>query len=669
MKAESNSIHSITAEIQRDADGKPKAFLLKHDKERIALEPGKAWTQLDSFKWVNRGLIDEPRGFHVLSDGSVDIHGEHIQLGEPDSAHRLEERITEHFEVLPPHPARPQAPAHHQPKAVLGLKKVLFKVRVDKLGHLMVACFRLGERTEAGIRGIEGLIHEGLMLKPAHIHLDPLLRYVEIDDARFESSPAGAQALEACLNDHYSPEIKENGAAAIEIKANVAAASGFDIHFFTVRAGARFEVRTHLSQDSLDVLQDHVKCQLLRPEILLRLSPPHLIIRRRRHDGGEEKIPELPDIHYLHVSAAELQRIFNHPLIRRTAPGASLEPEAAPQPASSDVLELRVSRSSEKRLFLDLEVVRADKTLTRAFTHHNVAELQHAGAFRPDLEVALSLDGHTLTVLRLGSGERHLLEIHADSPDAILDEATELLTMALRPPQNPFATTSSPPAPQKLNTAAPEPAPVSIAAATPAPVPAQCPPAAPPPAPEPAIIAPPLINPELDALFAESDPVQTNLQTFRRLEACLGLQKQSVRISLEWVFNDRHFEILSFTHPNVSDLLEIRSNDFIGFYLTHINEHRVLLDYAHLGKRIEWGPDKACLQTSVTADPEEFSGRALLGMALLDQNRFGFVVTPAFKRWVQPREALYGSKTGIRFITVEDVAAAPEQYPLVWPLP
>ena len=437
MNSENDSVNLLTADRQLDQDGNPKAFRLRNREEKITLEPGKTWAQLDTYKWVTRGLIEEPSGFHVLANGAVQIHGEQIELEDAQGLAKLEENINKRLEAVVHPPPRPPALIHPSTESAAGPTKVRFKVRLDKLGHLMVASFRGSERMETGIRGLDSLVRNGLMLKPGTIHIDPLLRYVEIDEVRFDSNAAGAEALENRLNSSYAPVLKDDGHAAIEIRPNAAAASGFDIHFSTSRAGARFEIKGHLCQEQLDVLQDSVKCQLLRPGIVLRISPPHLIIRRRRPDGGEEKIPELPDVHYLRITAAELQRILNHPLLRRGAVAAEAPASNAAEEGPPAITEIRVVRNPRGKLFLGMEMVSARGTRTNAFTHHNVAELQHAGVFRSNLDVVLSLDNRTLTIFESATHTEERIGVDNSSADTDLHKASEMLTAALKPGVDP----------------------------------------------------------------------------------------------------------------------------------------------------------------------------------------------------------------------------------------
>src|SRR5438045_4370017 len=113
------------------------------------------------------------------------------------------------------------------------------------------------------------------MLKPGNNQLDPMQRYIEIDGVRFESNLAGAEQLEAALNTRYAPTLKAAAENAVDIRENRASPTGFDIHFATYRVGTRFDVKGHLTQQQLDILQDPVKSNLLQRGIILRLSPPH----------------------------------------------------------------------------------------------------------------------------------------------------------------------------------------------------------------------------------------------------------------------------------------------------------------------------------------------------------------------------------------------------------
>src|SRR2546422_632140 len=177
-------------------------------------------------------------------------------------------------------------------------------------------------------------------------------------------------------------------------------------------------------------------------------------------------------------------------------------------------------------------------------------------------------------------------------------------------------------------------------------------------------------GPQLDhqilALFSEADPFRINTEIFRRLGPRFGIAVQDVRLSLPRVFEDRRFEIISFDEQEIENVLELRSEDFYGFYLSHISEQRIDFVYACRGTHIEWGTDKCVLQPSVTADAMEFRGSALLGLAQTRDNQFVFVVTTSYKQWASPREQQY-REAFAHFLTADELAAGADQYRFIWP--
>jgi hypothetical protein len=707
-----NTDLKITANKHHDAEGRPKVFTLTLGHETVTLDPGKTWIKADAFKWVTRGLMEEPQSFHVLADGTVDVNGEKIGLLDHDGQTKLEHEMNKRH--TPPVATKAPAAVSSRVAAVAQAPRsdhVQFKIKIDHLGHLMVECHRGSERVETGVRGLPGLIQNGLMLKPKILHVDPLLRAVEIDGVRFECNEAGAQQLEAALNARYSPRLQSEGDAAVEVKENPAASTGFDIRFFTVRAGARFEIKGHLSQDNLDILQDTNRCGLLKAGIVLRLSPPFLLMRRRRHDGSEEKIPELPDIQYRHIAAHQLQKILNHPLIRRAGGAASPDTETLPGESSKEIVAMQLERNPHNKSLLWLKcLTNQGGAEGKAFTHHNVADLQHAGVFRPELDVTLSLDHRTLGILNKTTNQEEKITVDINSADEDLAKASEMLTAALKPPTSKptrsgveLKPSSEPPdgmaenvrqasrmpvqeAPRLTTDAAAMPGPPSnhIPAEQTSPV-AESHIEAPSPSAseasktrvlEPTTVAPPQVeqpkpeDPPLDAavlaLFKETDPLRINLEVFQRLTQRLELPVQDLALSLERVFENRRFQVVSSTHPEVTSILELRSSEFTGFYLSHVSERKVLLVYARDGKHIQWGTIKCELQASVASEPDEFRGSALLGLAINRAGHFVFVVTPEYNNWSKSRAKTY-EEAEVHFATVKEIAAAPGDYSLIWP--
>ncbi|HOY60857.1 MAG TPA: hypothetical protein PK640_22265, partial [Verrucomicrobiota bacterium] len=367
----------LRVEIERDAEGKPRAFTLTLAEQTVVLRSGTSWLKTDEFKWVTRGLIEAPQSFQVEPNGTVDINGEKIALDDPEGAAKLEHELNKHHAVAPKKKAAPKTVAAPD---VSGPRVPHFDVKLDQFGHLVIVCTRGLERVETGLRGLPSLVQNRLMLAPKQCHVDPLHRGIELDGTFYEATQDGARQLAETLNARYAPSPEDDQDTAIEIKDNPAAATGFDIHFVTVVSGARFEVKGHLSQEKLELLQDSAKCDLLQPGVILRLTPPHMLFRRRRPDGGEEHIPELPDIQYRRITAPELQRLFNHPIIRRggeSAAAAALHSHEQ----DDDLVELRVTRNpqNKKVLWLETPTTAGGATAGRAFTHHNIADLQEAG--------------------------------------------------------------------------------------------------------------------------------------------------------------------------------------------------------------------------------------------------------------------------------------------------
>jgi hypothetical protein len=324
----------------------------------------------------------------------------------------------------------------------------------------MIECVRGMEHLETGLRGLHGLVQGGFMLAPETLRIDALQRAVEIDGTRFDCTVDGARQLQETLNARYAPELQPDDQNLIQVRDNPASATGFDVEFVAIHAGGRLEVKGHLSQERLTLLQDHTRCDLLRHGIILRLSPPYLLVRRHRPDGGEERIPDIEDVHYLRATAVELQQILNHRLVRRTE--ATPDPNlASPTPVSGEpprIRELRLVRNRQSRLFLWLEChyTQGKAIDGRAFTHHNVAELQQRGAFQARYDVTLSLDHRRLGILNLETREEQVVSVDYQSGDDDLGRAGQLLTAALSPDQKPQ---QHPAATRRLDPVSPRPPP------------------------------------------------------------------------------------------------------------------------------------------------------------------------------------------------------------------
>ncbi|MEW6157950.1 MAG: hypothetical protein AB1813_10990 [Verrucomicrobiota bacterium] len=714
----------VAADFEHDMEGNRKGFALRLGPESISLLPGKTWVQLDRYKWVTRGLIEGPQSFQVSADGTVAINSDRIHPNEPDALQRLENEINKrHTVVAPPKPAVPAARS-----AVSGAKarpdKAQFKVKVDHLGHLMIECWRGEERMETGLRGLPSWVTSGVLLPPKQVHVDPLQRYVEIDGARFEINAEGAHQLEELLNAKYAPSLQNDHDIAIEIKESSVSATGFDIHFTTIRAGARFEVKGHLCQEYLDILQDPVRCELLQPGIMIRLAPPYLLVRRKRPDGGEEKIPEFPDIQYRRVTAAQLQQIFNHPCIRRSATGDAHKTHTIDEPLTN-LATVRIARDlkNKQALWLHCEFADGSEPVTKALTHHNIAEMQQNGCFQPQFDVALSFDNRELSILNAETKVEEKFTLSDTSGDGELAKISEVLTAALRPPdeaskissvektaaprneiEKPVSNaksvseilnaSSSGPASDsssrtELKSTPPKPATNSTMQRAESSIPPKAsetvqdsPPALPLSSSSAPVVAEPKQTaaepakqelPEDSAVsadappgFVETDEVRIAKELFPRLSARLGIAIQEGYFSLYRVFEDRLFEIINLNRHEIDNLFDLRGAEFRGFYITHINEQKVHFVYAARGAHIEWSPQRCVLQPAAGAEPVEFKGQALRGLAL-DQNQgFVFIVTPEFKIWIKRYEKNCAD-AGVHFVSVREFPSARASLELVWP--
>ena len=711
MNPDHQSTKKITAGIKYDSEGKPIMFILSRDNETVTLDPGKTWLRADTFKWVTRGLIEEPQSFHVSADGTIEINGEKIRLHSPQGVTQLEHEINKSHKL---ESASQQASASSAaPKTKIptfDIHKIVYRVRIDALGHLLIEAHRGHERVETGLRGLSTFIHNGLMKRPADLHVDPLQRHVEIDHFRFDCSKEGAQRLEDFLNAKYAPSLDETGENSIEVRDNAASATGFDIHFVTNTAGFRNEIKGHLNQEKLDILQDSSKCDILRPGVLLRFVPPHLLIRMRRSDGGEEHIPELPDIEYRHITAMELQRVLNHPLIRKTkGPGSAALPliQSAVQLESIKVVKDPLNLTT---LWLECISKQGDVLERKAFTHHNVLEMAHHGIFSDEYDVSVSVDNRTLTIANKITHQTKSLTVRPDSNEEHLKEAGQWLTATLKhkdiqlpqaiveAPKNPIenltaqssssetetqkrmeeAKTHEQQTPQALSSeialqtvnipktsisASPKEKvdpPITAAENHPTPNLPDLEPVHPMP-------IHPAPNPIILDAFKNLNSRDVILGVFGQLQDHMDLTPQTFYLSMPRIFENRQFDVLNMYQTEIESVMDLRNESFCGFYLSHINEEKIILVYACQGIHIEWGQTRCLVETSITAEPEEFSGAGLLGLAVNKEGHCVFIVQSAYRQWIKHVEKHFHA-INIHFMTVDELAIKCAELDLLWPV-
>jgi len=452
---------------------------------------------------------------------------------------------------------------------------------VDHLSHLCIEASRGEERSETGLRGLPGLVKNGLLLPLPEYRVDPLQRSIEIEGVQYEASDSGAAALEQLLNQRFAPKARPPGDRQISIRENPASSTGFDIRFVTSLSGMRVEVKGHMNQDRLNILQDASKCDLLRPGILIRLIPPLLLVRRKRPDGGEERIPELPDIQYRRATAAGLQELFNHPLLRKgelpqtsappippvavEPPEAHAPPPTLPSPADRPAARLPLAEAPSRAP----DPNREPRAVPPAQPTASAVELQASETSKTQEQSELE---------KVGLAREH----------------------------------------------------------------------------------------ELEALFCETDPLRIHDSIFRHLHRALQVELQDVRLSLPRVFENRRFEVLSFSHPSISELGDIRCEEFYGWYLSHVEPRDLLLVYACAGCHMEWGSRRCVLQSSLRAEAEEFSGSGVRGLLQDSQGKCVFIVSQPFKSWVRSREADC-RRALLRFLTVPDLASSSDSFTYIWP--
>ncbi len=545
----------VIARVELHPDGTPRGFILRAGAETAALVPGHSWTQVDHFKWVTRGLIEPPQSFHVHADGSVDLNGESFSPGDPAAAEAFTRLLNaRHVAKVTPRAAPPRREVN--PTAARG---VVYHVRLDPYGHLLIRAQRGTEQTETGMRGLAHLATEGWTRPFQSLHVDPLQRFVELNGHRFEPTAEGATALEAFLTAECAPPRSASGADSVVVRENPASSTGFDIAFHVTRAGARAEIHGHLNQETLDALQDAGHSDLLQPGVVLRLAPPFLYFRRRRPDGGESTIPEIGDVKYRSTTAQQLQHLLNHPAIRR---GGGVALDAAGSPAS---------------------------------------------------------------------------------PDSTMPAPSS-------PPLPPPAAVASPPTP----------APRRDAPTSTAPKPPPLPPTPPKSADEPT---------PFPAPFTETrDPHLIHEAVFRALAEASGHAVQDLRLSLDRIFHDRRFEVVSFDDAEISSVLQLRAASFHGVYLVHLAHERLDLVMAHHGVHFEWGTDRCLVQPSAGAESAEYPQSALLGLARQPGGGWAFVVTPRFREWSKRFEPAC-REAEIRILDPYEFATEGHTLERLWPPP
>jgi hypothetical protein len=250
-----------------------------------------------------------------------------------------------------------------------------FHVELDLRGQVHIHCLE-GKKSLATVgftvAGFNSLQEQGLMRKPGALAIGALHDWVEIDGelCSFEKGRNEAARLEQLLNERYLPEANLGHSRSVAFFHNVASATGFDIQYPCRVEGTVASHRYHLSQESLDLLQDPDHCGLLHKEIMVKLMPPNLVFKKKTPNGGEQYLLRSPDneveltdvfgsrkalllsepLNLMHLTPAELAAIFNHPVINRYAKASTVPPPSvsASEPRSQPTATNPVSQSESK---------------------------------------------------------------------------------------------------------------------------------------------------------------------------------------------------------------------------------------------------------------------------------------------------------------------------------
>jgi hypothetical protein len=345
--------HVITVSKTRlsaEGNGNPaEIFTLTLGDETIQLLPLRNWGQLDVYKWRVQGkLPGTPAGLEVTFE-HVKIGGETVGIGDPDGCTKLQNAFDEWLTLENNDLALARKALGSRPRSTTSSssregaqQSVQFRVASDKRGQVHIKCLRGAETlTSVGltVQGFNGLFNQGLMRKPRTLVVGALHDWVELDGdlCSFEHGNDDTAKLEKLLNERYAPLTEFGAGKDILVFANAASPTGFDVQFSVTVGGVSENRRRTLNDAALELMQEPIRCGLLRPGLIIKRSPPTFIFKRKTPDGGEaylEKTEEntvrvLGDdgrerqialsqpVNYTRLSVVELMAVFNHPAVTR----------------------------------------------------------------------------------------------------------------------------------------------------------------------------------------------------------------------------------------------------------------------------------------------------------------------------------------------------------------
>jgi hypothetical protein len=341
-----------------------EVFTLTLGGETIQLLPFRNWGQLDVHKWRVQGkLPGTPAGLEIAFD-HVKVGGESVPVNDPDACRKLEDAFNEwlalekeNLEVARKRTQARPAPAASGLPREAAPQKLHFRVEVDKRSQVHIHVMRGNEAlASVGLtaQGFGGLFSQGLMRKPRVLDIGALHDWVELDGelCSFEHGNNDAAKFERLLNEKYLPTETLGLGKDILIFANAASPTGFDIQFPVTLGGVSETKRRTLNDAALELLQEPARCGLLQPGLIIKLSPPTFIFKRKTFDGGEAYLEKTPGnlvrvvaddgrerlidlsqpVNYARLSVVEMMAVFNHPAVNRHSSAAQANPAPVKAP-------------------------------------------------------------------------------------------------------------------------------------------------------------------------------------------------------------------------------------------------------------------------------------------------------------------------------------------------
>lgn len=337
--------------------------------ETISLLPLRNWSQLDVYKWRARGKVPAtPAGLEITCD-HVKVASEVVSTQDPEGPAKLQKLLNEWLAFargtvqLAHKEARPQ-PAPVEAGTAIRPEDLAphFRVEVDKEGQVHIHCSHCKEALATiglNLPGLNSLISQGLMHKPRAMQVGALHDWIELDGEffHFAKGQNDAAKLEKVLNERYLSTAALGQGREVVVFANAASPTGFDIQFAARVGGAMDHRRRPLNEQSLGLLQDRDHCGLLLKDLVIKLSPPDFIFKRKTPDGGERYLEEGPEsivkvigdegeitmvdlsrpVNYSRLTALELTAVFNHPAVNQHSRASTEFLGSSPKPGPARI--------------------------------------------------------------------------------------------------------------------------------------------------------------------------------------------------------------------------------------------------------------------------------------------------------------------------------------------